>query len=211
MSHDIDGNNIDIENQQSKPFQYKTDCISLTDKNLEKFFGKKPPQFRCDNHPDPDSKHIYSIAGIYMHDQQFRRKYDRPEDFTKKTYSILKTQQGQYITHKQLRKIYQKQLTSFLKGILEIAAIDQELDYLKTELSLRPDFRIKSIFKLFDKKKKGFLDQEDIVSLFNELNIKYTNQQIEIFLRKYLQTKEENQKICPYKHFIKQVLSLIHI
>lgn len=88
--------------------------MSLTEKTLNRYLQKKKAQDRCDNHPDPDVRHIYSIAGIYMHDQLFRRKYDRPDHFTKKTYTLKPAEIGQYITHNQLRKIYKSQLNDFL-------------------------------------------------------------------------------------------------
>lgn len=53
-----------------------------------------------------------------------------------------------------------------------------------------------------DQNKKGYITEEDVTALFNQLKIQYSNQQIDLFIKKYLDTRKEDQKVCTYKHFI---------
>lgn len=69
-----------------------------------------------------------------------------------------------------------------------LISLRKKNEKMKQDLALRPDFNVLDFFVLFDKNQKGYLNFEELESMFSELKIRASFTEICLFLRKYDQS-----------------------
>ena len=76
----------------------------------------------------------------------------------------------------------QKQFNDFLRKLM---SVESEIEKIKINLSLNPDFNCEDVFRIFELEGRGFLDQEDIKYGLNLLDIYPTDQELKLFMKRF--------------------------
>ena len=78
---------------------------------------------------------------------------------------------------------YEKsQFNDFLKKLM---AVESDIEKLKINLSLNPDFNCEDVFRIFELDSRGFLDKDDLKYGFNLLNVYPTDYELRLFLKRF--------------------------
>lgn len=79
---------------------------------------------------------------------------------------------------------------------------------------MRPDFNLKDCYKLFDNNNKGYFDDKDLQSIFTTLNLYFTDEEIQLFYKRYRndlseQINEEDfiNKFIPFEDAYREILN----
>ena len=78
------------------------------------------------------------------------------------------------------------EIAQFLKLLIRS---EREVQYLRGDLSLRPDYNISELFNSFDKLNKGYLNPEEIEEFFEAFDV-FSSQEKNAFLSRFCKTKE---------------------
>ncbi len=76
----------------------------------------------------------------------------------------------------------QQQFNDFLKKLM---TVESEIEKIKIELSLNPDFNCEDVFRIFELDGRGFLDQDDLKYGLNLLNIYPTKNEIRLLIKRF--------------------------
>ena len=97
-----------------------------------------------------------------MNSTNFRTKYESPK--------------RKYLDYEQ------NQFNDFLKKLMRI---EGDIESLKIDLSLNPDFNCEDAFRIFELDGRGFLDKEDLKYGLNLLNIYPTDQELRLLMKRF--------------------------
>ena len=87
-----------------------------------------------------------------------------------------KNPKKKYIEHEQ------KQFNDFLKKLM---MIEGEIEKLKIDLSLNPDFNCEDAFRIFELDGRGFLDKDDLKYGLNLLDIYPTDHELRLLMKRF--------------------------
>ena len=76
----------------------------------------------------------------------------------------------------------QNQFNEFLKKLMEI---EGEIERVKIDLSLNPDFNCEDAFRIFELNGRGFLDKDDLKYGLNLLNIYPTDHELRLLMKRF--------------------------
>ena len=76
----------------------------------------------------------------------------------------------------------QRQFNDFLRKLM---SIESEIEKVKIDLSLNPDFNCEDVFRLFELDGRGFLDQDDLKYGLNLLDICPTEKELALFMKRF--------------------------
>jgi len=112
----------------------------------------------------------------------------------KKSYTSNKTPEKVPIdtaSYQSLRKpmITEGILLEIAQYLKLIIRCERELQYLRGDLSLRPDYNITEMFNVFDKLMKGYLNPDEIEEFFENFDI-FSSQEKTAFIGRFCKTKE---------------------
>lgn len=74
------------------------------------------------------------------------------------------------------------ELVDFFKKII---VLEREVERIKQDLSLRPDFNLMDFFAIFDRHEKGYLNQNEIKSLLESIGVTVKTDPFHLFLRRF--------------------------
>lgn len=74
------------------------------------------------------------------------------------------------------------ELVDFFKKII---GFEREIERIKQDLALRPDFNLMDFFAIYDKNEKGYLNQNEIKGFLESLSINPQYEAFNLFLRKF--------------------------
>ena len=78
---------------------------------------------------------------------------------------------------------YEKaQFNDFIRKLM---SVESEIEKLKMELSLNPDFNCEDVFRIFELDSRGFLDKEDLKYGLNLLNIYPTDHELRLLIKRF--------------------------
>lgn len=74
------------------------------------------------------------------------------------------------------------ELASYFKKII---ALEREVERIKQDLALRPDFNLMDFFSMFDKNEKGYINQTEIKNFLDSLGINPNDEHFSLFLKRF--------------------------
>lgn len=91
-----------------------------------------------------------------------------------------------------------KEISHFFK---KIVFLEREIERLKQDLALRPDFNLLDFFALFDGEEKGYLTNSEIKDMFKNIGCLMTKEQVLLILERYDRKKLGKIKYIKPKNF----------
>ena len=91
------------------------------------------------------------------------------------------------------------EIAQFLKLLIRS---EREVQYLRGDLSLRPDYNISELFNSLDKLNKGYLNPEEIEEFFEAFDV-FSSQEKNAFLSRFCKTKEILKYFIVFFHFFR--------
>lgn len=117
------------------------------------------------------------------------------EKLEKRTYNSTKTPENQGFEPSLYQSLSKKmgvsegvmlEIAQFLKLVIRA---EREVQYLRGDLSLRPDYNITELFSFLDKLMKGYLNPEETEEFFEVFEV-FSSQEKNAFLQRFCKTKE---------------------
>lgn len=127
------------------------------------------------------------------------------EKLEKRAYSSNKTPEKPLVDSLSYQSLPKKpaiteavlfEIAQFMKLVIRA---EREVQYLRGDLSLRPDYNATELFNAFDRLMKGYLNPEEIEEFFQAFDV-FSSQEKSAFLQRFCKTKE----IFKYSLFIRK-------
>lgn len=150
----------------------ETASFNNTNFNLNSNYSASKPPFKN----SPDYRTSSNIANIDSYSSQ--KKAIINEMILNESYSSQKKVL--------LNETLFNEIAQYLKLIIRY---EREINYLRQDLTLRPDFNAGEFFNCFDKLMKGYLNPEEINEFFECFDIFMTGEK-NIFMQRFCKTKE---------------------
>ena len=137
-------------------------------------FLHSPSKLRCSD-PFIESSTLNSLKNKY---------FQKSTDFIGSTN--LGTNQSANVTKNTFLNNYnayeKEQFNDFLKKLM---SVESEIERVKIDLSINPDFNCEDAFRIFELDARGFLDKEDLKYGLNLLNVYPTDIELRLLLKRF--------------------------
>ena len=78
-----------------------------------------------------------------------------------------------------------KNMSDIVDFFKKIIILEREIERIKQDLALRPDFNLMDFFSIFDKNEKGYLNQNEIRQFLDNLGINPNSESFPLFLKRF--------------------------
>ena len=116
-----------------------------------------------------------------------RKKFNNSlkNNFSSKDDDIMGSTNFNTKNQTQNKKYVEYEQNQFNEFLTKLMLIEGDIERLKIDLSLNPDFNCEDAFRIFELDGRGFLDKEDLKYGLNLLNIYPTEQEIRLLMKRF--------------------------